>query len=301
VFQRITSRLLLAVATPALAVFPVCARAAEHVMLKNGFAIDCSRREIAGDQLRLYALGASDSSYVEVPMASVLRIEPLAEPMPAPAVAAAATTTPSGALLVASAASHSAAFTSPSTANVPALLAAAGALHRIDVTLLAAVVHAESNGRTTAVSRTGAKGLMQLMPQTASDLGVHDAFVPEQNVAGGTAYLDQLLNRYHDDLALALAAYNAGPRAVDRYHGVPPYPETRAYVARIIREFNRQVLAARAKASSNARAADVAATHLAARSMPFSPGHSTSSLSSAKGAVQAAPLATLLPTAPSAW
>jgi soluble lytic murein transglycosylase-like protein len=91
-----------------------------------------------------------------------------------------------------------------------------------------------------AVSRTGARGLMQLMPGTASAMGVEDSFRPEQNIAGGTAYLDALLTRYHDNVALALAAYNAGPGAVDKYHGVPPYRETRAYVARVIREYNRR-------------------------------------------------------------
>jgi soluble lytic murein transglycosylase-like protein len=84
---------------------------------------------------------------------------------------------------------------------------------------------------------------MQLMPGTASDLGVADSFAPNQNIQGGSAYLDTLLKRYHDNLQLALAAYNAGPAAVDRWHGVPPYRETRLYVARVIREYNRRYAA----------------------------------------------------------
>jgi soluble lytic murein transglycosylase-like protein len=120
----------------------------------------------------------------------------------------------------------------------------AGALHNIDTDLLASIVQAESNGNALAVSRAGAQGLMQLMPSTASDLGVRNSFAPEQNISGGTTYLDQLLTRYHDDIRLAVAAYNAGPAAVDRYHGIPPYAETRAYVARVVREFNRRKIAA---------------------------------------------------------
>jgi soluble lytic murein transglycosylase-like protein len=122
------------------------------------------------------------------------------------------------------------------------MLARAGALHNIDADLLASVVQAESAGNPRAVSRAGARGLMQLMPSTASTLGVQNSFAPEQNIGGGTAYLDQLLTRYRDNIALALAAYNAGPAAVDRYHGIPPYAETRAYVARVIRAFNRRKL-----------------------------------------------------------
>ena len=88
--------------------------------------------------------------------------------------------------------------------------------------------------------------MMQLMPGTASDLGVSDTFAPGENIKGGTAYLNALLTKYHDNLPLALAAYNAGPAAVDRWHGIPPYRETRAYVARVIREYNRRVAERRA-------------------------------------------------------
>jgi soluble lytic murein transglycosylase-like protein len=101
------------------------------------------------------------------------------------------------------------------------MLGKAGHEHNLDVDLLASLVKAESNGNARAVSRAGARGLMQLMPATAKDLGVIDSFKPEENVRGGAIYLDTLLTRYHDNLALALAAYNAGPEAVDRYHGIP--------------------------------------------------------------------------------
>ena len=136
-------------------------------------------------------------------------------------------------------------------ADLREMLTRAGSEHNLDVDLLASVVKAESDGNTKAVSRAGAKGLMQLMPGTAADMGVHDSFEPEQNVRGGSAYLDALLTRYHDNLALALAAYNAGPEAVDKYHGIPPYRETQAYVARVIHEFNRRVLAREALARQN--------------------------------------------------
>jgi soluble lytic murein transglycosylase-like protein len=128
------------------------------------------------------------------------------------------------------------------------MLSRAGADHNLDVDLLASLVKAESNGNARAVSRAGAAGLMQLMPATANDLGVQDRFEPNQNVRGGSTYLDELLTRYRDNLALALAAYNAGPAAVDKFHGIPPYAETRSYVAHVIHEFNRRVLAREAPA-----------------------------------------------------
>jgi soluble lytic murein transglycosylase-like protein len=99
------------------------------------------------------------------------------------------------------------------------------------------------------------------MPGTAAELGVGNAFAPGENVSGGTAYLDGLLKRYHDNLALALAAYNAGPAAVDRWHGIPPYRETQVYVARVIHEFNRRI-AARKNMRTGAAGTQIAnATH----------------------------------------
>lgn len=207
------------------------AHATEHVTLKNGFELDCVRREAVGDKVRLYLAGngttpAGDSNYLEVAADSVVRVETVAD-VPEPI---AEVKMPGPVTIIAT----------PTKEEMHQMLVHAGAAHHIDEDLLASVVRAESGGQVRAVSRTGAKGLMQLMPGTANAMGVDDAFKPDQNIAGGTAYLDTLLTRYHDNLALALAAYNAGPGAVDKYHGVPPYRETREYVARVIREFNRR-------------------------------------------------------------
>ncbi len=106
-------------------------------------------------------------------------------------------------------------------------------LHGVDRALVRAVIHAESAFNPQARSRVGAQGLMQLMPQTAAELGVSNPFDPEQNIEGGVRYLAMLLERYDKDMRLATAAYNAGPGAVQEYGGVPPYAETQAYVKRI--------------------------------------------------------------------
>ena len=215
-------------------------RVAEHVTLTNGFELICDHREQSGDRVRLYT-DPESANFVEVGTADVASVEKILIPPAASATAEEARLLP--------AAAHS----DLTKTELHELLASAGTRHNLDVNLLASVVRAESGGHTTAlVSKKGAQGLMQLMPKTAAQLGVSDSLKPDENVAGGASYLDSLLTRYHDNLALALAAYNAGPAAVDRWHGIPPYRETRLYVARIIRDFNASVKNAASNASLDA-------------------------------------------------
>jgi soluble lytic murein transglycosylase-like protein len=206
-------------------------RAAEIITLRNGFTVNCASREaLSTETVRLHLRSTSGAdNYMDVPVTSIAAVETAPDEVPPAALPAPAAIT--------------------AAADTATILAASGAKHNLNVALLASVVHAESGGDPHAVSRAGARGLMQLMPGTAAHLGVTNSFDPEGNVNGGSAYLDALLTRYHDNLPLALAAYNAGPAAVDRYHGVPPFRETQAYVAKVIREFNRRV-AMQAKATT---------------------------------------------------
>lgn len=203
----------------AFAASPAPTRTVYDATLKNGFSIHHLRHESLGTTTRLFT---DDSNYIDVPTADIADIAESVEVLPVPPE-----------------------LEKPKP-TIQEVVSAASDKHQIDPDLITSVIHAESAFNPKAVSPKGAQGLMQLMPGTASSLGVADAFDPQANVDAGTKYLRDLLLRYNGDIARALAAYNAGPLRVQQYHGVPPYRETRAYVAQIIKEFNRKKLSQRA-------------------------------------------------------
>lgn len=124
--------------------------------------------------------------------------------------------------------------TSTDNGSFDTLIKSISSEYNVDPRLVSAVVQAESNFNPQAESAAGAQGLMQLMPATASDLGVSNSFDPAQNLEGGVKYLRNMLDRYDGNVSLALAAYNAGPGTVSKYGGIPPYAETQAYVTRVL-------------------------------------------------------------------
>src|SRR5246127_1676574 len=246
------------------------ASATDIAILRNGFTIRHESRAPLGETTRLF-LTPDGSSFVDVRTAEIDRIEPDLTPAAPPENSAEAISILSGS----SPAPPSAASSTPAPAALPAqtlapansgrvdvaeVVGAASDRYRLDPDLLNSVIRAESGFKVHAVSPKGAQGLMQLMPGTASKLGVANAFDPAANVDGGTRYLRELLEHYNFDLIKALAAYNAGPQRVEPYKGVPPYRETRLYVASIVRDFNRKKLAqqkaamaARPKAQAQAK------------------------------------------------
>ena len=196
------------------------ATAAELAILRNGFTIRHEHRLMMGTTTRLY-LAADDSNFTDVPTEEITGYEKdlsLPVPVQQPANSRASIAAPS-----ASAKSGFGKSGSSKSAPAPPLnevVNIASAAYHLDPDLVNSVIHAESGFNAHAVSPKGARGLMQLMPGTASQLGVNDSFDPQANVTGGSRYLRELLERYDFDLVKALAAYNAGPERVEQYRGV---------------------------------------------------------------------------------
>lgn len=222
----------------ALLVLVKAAGAADLAVLRNGFTIRHDHRIVIGATTRLF-LSADDSSFTDVATEEITGYEKDLTPA-APSTAAARATAPASA---AARLSFQPYATTHSAADVSQVVNSASATFHLDPDLVNSVIHAESGFNSHAISPKGAQGLMQLMPSTASALGVNNAFDPKANVTGGSQYLRELLERYNFDLVKALAAYNAGPERVEQYQGVPPFHETRAYVARIIHDYNQKKIA----------------------------------------------------------
>jgi Transglycosylase SLT domain len=234
--------------------------AGDVAILENGFAIRHERRQIVGIMTRLYTTQSDFSSYVDIPTAQIDHFEKDDTPSVPAAIGAASTNSGAATINAVAKPTPTAPAPQPGKARtltpeeLQAAVNAASDKHLLDADLINSVIRAESGFNARAVSPKGARGLMQLMPQTATNLGVGNAFDAKDNVDGGTRYLRWLLERYNYDLVKALAAYNAGPRRVEQYRGVPPYHETRAYVARIIKDYNRKKLAQQKSAASAAHA-----------------------------------------------
>jgi hypothetical protein len=242
---------LLLVAMPALGT--------DLAILHNGFSIRHERRETVGSVTRLYLGTGKD--YVDIATAQIERFEKDLSPSAAPGVVPslvpglAPTVAPIAAPTVAAtlAPARSAKLQPLKPQELNEVIHSISDQNHLDPDFVSSVIHAESGFNQHAVSPKGAQGLMQLMPGTASKLGVSNAFDPRANVEGGTRYLNELLQRYNFDVIKALAAYNAGPGRVQQYGGVPPYYETRTYVARIVRDYNRKKIAERKAAVATAK------------------------------------------------
>lgn len=181
---------------------------AEYVVLKNGQRLTVTSYQLNGDKYQLQMAGGA----VEIPAAEVVAIEP--EEIFTPIAAKPAVKPP-----------------------YRELVEAAAAHYKVDADLIASVIAAESNFNPKAISRKKARGLMQLMPETAARLGVRNIEDPQENIDAGTRYLRELLQKYNNNLALALAAYNAGPERIERSGRVPPFAETISYVRRVKRGY----------------------------------------------------------------
>lgn len=184
---------------------------AEYVVLRNGQRLTVTGYQLQGDKYKLQMSGG----FVEVAAADVVAIEPEDVFTPIP---------------------------KKETAKAPFrdLVELSATRYGVDADLITSVIAAESNFDPKAVSRRNAQGLMQLLPSTAAQFGVKNIFDPQENIDAGTQYLRDLLLKYHNDLSLTLAAYNAGPERVQQYGNVPPFSETISYVRRVKKTFTQQ-------------------------------------------------------------
>lgn len=209
--MRVTRTLLALAASCGALLLAPCGVRADNIVLKNGQRLNVTGYQLIGDTYHLQMAGGS----VDVPQDQVASIEPedsFAPPPPPPPAA---------------------------KANFRDLVEHSAARYQVDADLISSVIATESNFNPRAVSRKNARGLMQLMPETAAKLGVRNVFDPQENIDAGTRYLGNLLQRYRNDLALALAAYNAGPERVEQYGRVPPFAETVSYVRKVQRTYEK--------------------------------------------------------------
>jgi soluble lytic murein transglycosylase-like protein len=196
---------------------------ADYFVLRSGARLNVTAYQLLGERYRVQTNGGT----AEIAAADVVAIEPEEIFVAAPRLPL--TQAPYG-----------------------ELIRSASQKYGVDADLLFSVIAAESNFNSKAISRRGARGLMQLLPVTATRLGVKDIFDPGQNIDAGTRYLSELMARYQGDLVLSLAAYNAGPGAVQRYGRVPPYNETISYVRAIRKTYAQRKL--KSAAASEAKA-----------------------------------------------
>src|SRR5579859_4299191 len=198
---------------------------AEYVVLKSGQRLVVTGYQLVGDTYKLQLSGGS----AELPATEIVSIEPEEIFRPAP---------------------------KPVLADIPYanFIASAAQTHGVDADLIVSVITAESKFNPKAISRKNARGLMQLLPETAARLGVKNSFDPRENIEAGTKYLRELLDRYDNDLALTLAAYNAGPQRIDQFKTIPPYRETISYVRLVQKTYK----ARKASQHTSTRAAPLA-------------------------------------------
>jgi hypothetical protein len=210
--MRLKRRLILF----ALTLFAAPALRAEYVVLRSGQRLSVVGYQLLGDKYRLQMNGG----FVEIPATEVLAIEPeeVFTPIVVPVKPAALET----------------------NAHFGQFIQAAASRFKVDADLISSVIAIESNYNPRAVSRRNARGLMQLIPSTASQFGVRNIFDPRENIEAGTRYLGELLHRYDNNLILALAAYNAGPQRVQKYGTVPPFAETQSYVRRVKSKYDQR-------------------------------------------------------------